>query len=70
MAFDLIKEVAKADEFEIEALLKAVLRRYAELFPDWELTTISLHKGSDRNEQLDRMIVLLQQLKKPSCPGK
>jgi hypothetical protein len=68
MAFDLIKEIAKADEFEIEALLKAVLQRYAELFPDWEISTISIEKSSDRNEQLDRMIALLQQLKKAPYP--
>ncbi len=61
--FDLVEEIAIADEVEIEELLKAVLDRYAVLFPDWEVSTISLQKSSDRNVQLDRMIALLQKLK-------
>lgn len=61
--FDLVEEIAIADEVEIEKLLKAVLDRYAVLFPDWEVSTISLQKSSDRNQQLDRMIALLQRLK-------
>ena len=61
--FDLVKEIAQADEIEVEALLKAVLQRYAVLFPDWEVSTISLQKSSDRNEQLDQMIAVLQKMK-------
>lgn len=64
--FDLVEEISKADGFQIEQLLKAVLRRYAVLFPDWELNTISIEKGSDRNEQLDRIIELLQKMKTES----
>lgn len=33
---DLVEEIAQADGVEIERLLKAVLQRYAVLFPDWE----------------------------------
>ena len=61
--FDLAGEIAKADEVEIEELLKAVLRRYAVLFPDWELSTISLQKSADPNEQIDRVIEILQKKK-------
>lgn len=64
--FDLVEEIAQADGVEIEQLLKAVLRRYAVLFPDWELSTISLPKSSDRNEQLDRIIAILQKMKASS----
>ena len=61
--FDLVQEIAKADEVEIEILLKAVLQRYTVLFPDWELSTISLQKSFDKNEQIDRIIEMLQNMK-------
>lgn len=60
---DLIEYIAQADGIEIEKLLKAVLQRYAVLFPDWEVSTISLQKSIDRNEQLDRVIAMLQKMK-------
>ena len=60
---DLVEGIAQANEEEIDTLLKAVLRRYAQLFPDWEVSTISLEKSSDRNEQLDRIIEMLQNMK-------
>ena len=61
--FDLTQEIAHSDEVELETLLKAVLQRYAVLFPDYEVMTISLEKCSDPNQQLDRMIAMLQQMK-------
>ncbi len=74
--FDLVEEVAKADEIQIEKLLKAVLQRYTVLHPDWEVSTISLQKSCDRNEQLDRIIATLQEMKNfslhqgnPSAPS-
>ena len=63
MLYDLAEKIAQADGVEIEKLLKAVLQRYAELFPDWEMSTISLQKSDDRNEQLDRIIAVLQNMK-------
>ncbi len=60
---DLVGEIARADEVEIEKLLKAVLRRYTVLFPDWELSAIFLQKNSNRNKQLDQIIELLQKMK-------
>ena len=44
---DLFEEIAQADEMIIQDLLHAVLKRYAVLFPDWEVSTISLQKSSD-----------------------
>lgn len=61
--FDLTQEITHSDEVELEKLLKAVLQRYAVLFPDYEVMTISLEKCSDPNQQLDRMIAMLQQMK-------
>ena len=60
---DLVEEIAKADGIEIEKLLTAVLQRYAVLFPDWEVSTITLQKSADRNEQFDRVIAMLQKMK-------
>ncbi|MBR4016453.1 MAG: hypothetical protein IKK11_01395 [Oscillospiraceae bacterium] len=60
---DLVEEIENADEILLDSLLKAVLRRYAVLFPDWEVSTISLQKSHDQNEQLDRIIQLLQNMK-------
>ena len=61
--FDLVREIERTDEVEIEQILKAVLRRYAELFLDWEVSTISVQKSSDPNEQIDRVIEVLQKMK-------
>ena len=60
---DLYKEIQQTDLVEIENLLDVVLRRYEELFPDWEISTVSVRKSRDRNEQLDRMIAMLQRMK-------
>ena len=59
----IIKKIQRANARDIAKLLDAVLRRYEELYPDWELTTISLQKSSDRNQQLNKLIDLLQQMK-------
>ena len=59
-------KIAQADTLEIEMLLNAVLMRYAQLFPDWEICTISLQQDCDRNEQLDRIIDMLQKMKTSS----
>ena len=63
MMCDIEKAIAQADAYELDKILKAVLKRYAELFPDWEVGTISLQKSADRNEQIDRMITMLQNMK-------
>lgn len=63
MAIDLVEAISKASDVEITELLTAVLQRYAALFPDWEISTFSLEKSADRNEQLDRVIATLQSMK-------
>ena len=60
---DLIEEIEKANGEELDKILKAVLSRYRVLYPDWELCTVSVLKSNDRNEQLDRMIMMLQKMK-------
>ncbi len=60
---DLTEEIAKANGEEMDQILKAVLSRYSVLYPDWELCTVSILKSEDRNEQLDRMIAMLEKMK-------
>ena len=60
---DWIEKIEKANGEELDIILKAVLLRYRVLYPDWELSTVSVLKSEDRNEQLDRMILLLQKMK-------
>ncbi len=59
-----MKEYIKnAKPEELEDILKAVLARYGQVYPDWEVTVISLEKAEDRTEQLDRIIAMLEKMK-------
>ena len=58
-----IDRILAAEENELEEILRAVLRRYAEVFPNWEVSTISIDKTRDRNEQLDQLIAMAQKMK-------
>ena len=49
---DLAEEIAHADEQVIEQLLKAVLQRYTVLFPDYEVSTVSLQKAQIETNSL------------------
>ncbi len=59
----LVEEIARAEGEEMENLFKALRRRHAELFPDWEMCTVFLPRGDGRNEQIDWMITMLQKMK-------
>ena len=60
---DLNERISRADKPELDELLKAVLARHRVLFPDWEISVITLHRNSDRNAQLDGIISVLQTMK-------
>lgn len=60
---DVIEKIFQADACDIDLLLDAVLQRYAALFPEWEMTTVSIEKSNDKNAQIDRMIRMLENLK-------
>ena len=60
---DIYEEIAKISVFEINDVLDAVVSRYSELFPDWEIGTYSIEKKGNRNEQIDRMISFMEKLK-------
>ena len=59
----MIEAIQNAKPEEMDEILQAVRSRYRELFPQWELITVSLENNKDRNQQLDNMIGLLQNLK-------
>ena len=58
-----IQEISQAQDFEIEEMMTALLKRYRELYPDWEVSVISLKKKDDRNRQIDEVIQFLEKLK-------
>ena len=60
---ELLGRIAQVKDNEIGEVLTAVLRRYEELYPEWEVGTVSLQKSEDRNTQIDRMIQMLTRLK-------
>ena len=59
----MLKYIKEIKPEEINDVLLAVLDRYRELFPDWEIITISLEKAVDKKEQLDRIISMLETMK-------
>ena len=61
--FDVDKEIAQADQTEIERLLTILCQRYGELYSDKELCIISVPKGADRNKQIDHIIAFLENMK-------
>lgn len=63
METDLIKRIKCAGADELGDALIAFMQRYDEVFPDWSVMLISIEKGRDKNEQLDRMIRNLQAMK-------
>ena len=63
MLDDIIAEILQVGHYEITELLKVVVNRYRELFPDWDISIISCYKAVDRNEQLDNMIAILEGMK-------
>ena len=59
----LLKRISQANHLEIPELVDAVISRYNELYPDWEISTVSIEKSRDRNTQIDRIISVMQALK-------
>lgn len=60
---EILAYIETVDECQIEELLEAVLRRYAVIHPQWELSTFSVRRESDRNEQINKMICMLETIK-------
>lgn len=60
-----LKQIAKVEPERIQAVLEAIMQRYDELFPDWEINFFSIPKSADRNAHIDQAIRMLQSFKKP-----
>lgn len=58
-----INAICCANAKQLDLLLDAIRRRYAEIFPKHELMVLSIDKASDQNLQIDNMIRILQNLK-------
>ena len=60
---DIFQEIDRLTASEINAVVDAVLAKYQMLFPDWEIATFSIFKKDDSEDQIDRLIQLLKELK-------
>jgi len=60
---EIIKEIDNLTEYTINDVAEAVLCKYKQLFPAWEIAIFSSHKQEDRNAQIDSIIGLLENLK-------
>ena len=60
---DLLERIKTVKSEEINDLVTAVLARYRELFPDWDINIISIERKDNKNEQLDSIIAMIEKLK-------
>ncbi|MBQ3252456.1 MAG: hypothetical protein IJB02_04365 [Oscillospiraceae bacterium] len=60
---DLTKLIAKASADEISGIWQPLLNRYKELFPDWDITILTIEKTQDRNKQIDNLIHIMESLR-------
>ena len=56
----IIEKIAHADHHAAEQILNAILQRYAQLYPDWDLHVFSVCKSSDVNKQINQAYALLE----------
>ncbi len=61
----LLQSILKSKSEDISDIFDAALKRYKELFPEWDITVISVVKTKNRNDQLDEIIALLNKMKQP-----
>ena len=61
----LMQLVRQADEMELQQVVTAIMRRYAELFPDWEVTYFAIpHDPVQREIVLESAFRLLRECHK------
>ena len=60
---EMLRKIAEADAEAVEMLLNAVLARYGERYPDWEISTMSVRKDEDKAKQIDAIIRRLEYMK-------
>ena len=57
------EEIKDMSGSELNEILQSVISRYRVLYPDWELSVISLEKDRDKTAQLNRIIAALESMK-------
>ena len=61
--FNILERIEQADDFEINEIIQAVIRRYKMVFPDWEIIFLSLPVQSEKRKLLlDQTIDQLKKL--------
>ena len=60
---DIYEKISAAGREEIAAILDHVLFCYKQLYPQWEVSVVSIDKREDRNEQLNSIIAMLENMK-------
>lgn len=66
---DLLAKIGQVESSDMEAVLDAVLARYNQLFPQWDVNIVSLRKNESRNNQINGIIQTLEHMKEmnPLC---
>ncbi len=57
------KLIQTASPEELDSILKAVVERYRQVFPQWEISVITVEKTRNPNDQINEVIGALEQLK-------
>ena len=66
----IVDTIRQTDWPELDAIMKAVIRRYGELFPEWELYFISMHRDAEkRKKDLEDLICFLERLEEHRKSG-
>ena len=58
----MLEKIKNAAPGELDQILQAVLSRYREVYPDWDITLISLDRRESRETQIRRIRELLDNL--------
>ena len=56
-------QVERAGRNEMDPMLRSVLKRYSALYPEWELSLISMDRRENTEEQIDGIIAMLNELR-------
>ena len=60
---EMIQKIREADKMQIGTLVEEVMKRYRELYPEWEILYYSWEKAVDKNQQIDEVIACLERMK-------
>ena len=67
---EIIKAIQQADDFLIRDVINAVIHRYAQIFPEWEVMFLTLHKEPKaRAKDIKAHIKFLKNHEKPDSLG-